>query len=48
MTIGQDAAYYHPESRHVLWNEEHKPLGFRGLEGLAKVLSEALETEVRA
>ena len=48
VTIGQDAAYYHPESRHVLWNEEHKPLGFRGLEGLAKVLSEALETEVRA
>ncbi len=34
LTIGQDAAYYHPEAPNIPWNTERKPFGFQGLRDL--------------
>lgn len=34
ITIGQDAAYYHPDSPNLPWNAENKPFGYQGLRDL--------------
>ncbi|MCD8157295.1 MAG: nitrogenase component 1 [Clostridiales bacterium] len=34
ITIGQDAAFYHPGSPNVSWNAERKPFGYAGLRDL--------------
>ncbi len=34
ITIGQDAAYYHPDSPNLAWNAENKPFGYQGLRDL--------------
>lgn len=34
ITIGQDAAYYHPDCPNVPWNAENKPFGYAGLRDL--------------
>lgn len=31
LTIGIDAAYYHPDSPNVPWNQERQPFGYSGL-----------------
>jgi nitrogenase molybdenum-cofactor synthesis protein NifE len=42
VTIGKDAAYYHPSSVNVPWNEERQPFGYAGVTHLFRQLSEAL------
>ncbi len=34
LSIGQDAAYYHPDCPNVPWNAENKPFGYAGLRDL--------------
>jgi nitrogenase molybdenum-cofactor synthesis protein NifE len=43
VTIGSDAAYYHPEAAHLLWNEEAQPFGYRGVRLLYEQLEKTLE-----
>jgi nitrogenase molybdenum-cofactor synthesis protein NifE len=43
VTIGSDAAYYHPDLPHVLWNEERQPFGYDGVRRLFEQLEQALE-----
>lgn len=43
LTIGKDAAYYHPRSAHVFWNEEVQPFGYDGVTALLHQIREALE-----
>jgi nitrogenase molybdenum-cofactor synthesis protein NifE len=43
LTIGKDAAYYHPHSAHVFWNEEVQPFGYDGVTALLHQIREALE-----
>ena len=38
ITIGKDAAYYHPESRHLNWNGDTQPFGFSGVRHLFEEL----------
>ncbi len=38
ITLGQDAAYYHPDGIHVPWNAEEKPFGYGGLRDLFRAL----------
>ena len=45
VTLGKDAAYYHPRAIHVLWTEEEQPFGYAGVTKLFKKLQEALDTE---
>ncbi len=42
LTIGQDAAYYHPEAPNVPWNAENKPFGFQGLRDLFRRMGEVM------
>ncbi|MCD8217307.1 MAG: nitrogenase component 1 [Clostridiales bacterium] len=42
ISIGQDAAYYHPDSANVPWNAENKPFGYAGLRDLFRELSETM------
>ncbi len=44
LTIGQDAAYYHPEVPNIPWNAERKPFGFQGLRDLFDALRQTLAT----
>ncbi len=44
LTIGKDAAYYHPECKHLLWNEDEQPFGFDGLIKLLDSIDETLES----
>lgn len=32
ITIGKDAAYYHPSAVHVEWSEDIQPFGYRGVQ----------------
>lgn len=34
LTIGMDAAYYHPDAPNVPWNEESQPFGYEGVRTL--------------
>lgn len=34
VTIGKDAAFYHPRARHVFWNADVQPFGYAGVEKL--------------
>jgi nitrogenase molybdenum-cofactor synthesis protein NifE len=43
ITIGKDAAYYHPDSVNVAWNEERQPFGYSGLIHLFEALTDAME-----
>ncbi len=43
VTIGKDAAYYHDEAAHVLWDEEVQPFGYDGLQELLRRIASALE-----
>lgn len=43
ITIGKDAAYYHPASAHVHWDEDIQPFGYDGVTALLQAMDEALE-----
>ena len=43
LTIGKDAAYYHPGCPNVPWNDENKPFGFAGVTELFARMEKALE-----
>lgn len=47
-SIGKDAAYYHPDSVNVAWNEENKPFGYRGLAKLFQELKSAMDRAERS
>ena len=42
LTIGKDAAYYHPGVPNVAWNDEIQPFGYRGLVHLLEKIDTAL------
>jgi len=42
LTIGADAAYYHPDSPNVPWNGERQPFGYEGVRRLFMEMSEAM------
>ncbi len=42
VSIGQDAAYYHPDCPNVPWNAENKPFGYAGLRDLFRELKGVL------
>lgn len=43
ISIGQDAAYYHPDCVNVPWNDENMPFGYAGLRDLFLELGNAME-----
>ena len=45
VTIGKDAAYYHPDSVNVPWNQERQPFGYAGLTLLLDEIDQALAGE---
>ncbi len=45
VTIGKDAAFYHPKAAHVLWNEEKQPFGYEGLKQLMMAVIKAVGRE---
>lgn len=44
VTLGKDAAYYHPDAVHVTWASDEQPWGYVGVRKLA----EAIEAAVKA
>ena len=42
ITLGKDAAYYHKDAVHVLWNEDVQPYGYDGVRRLMSAIREAL------
>jgi len=42
LTIGMDAAYYHPDCPNVPWNEERQPFGYSGVRELFRQMDAAL------
>ncbi len=42
LTIGKDAAYYHPQAAHVFWNSDRQPYGYAALESLLKEIDQAI------
>ncbi len=44
LTIGKDASYYHPETKHLLWNEDEQPFGFDGLVRLLKAIADTVKS----
>ena len=45
LTLGKDAAIYHPGCRAVHWNQDVQPFGYAGLRNLYTAMEAALETE---
>lgn len=43
VTIGADAAYYHPDAPNVAWNQDVQPFGYAAVEHLYKALSDAMD-----
>ncbi len=46
MTIGKDAAYYHPSAVSVLWNRDEQPFGYAGCRALVREMNEALSARI--
>ena len=44
LTIGKDAAYYHPQAAHVFWNSDIQPYGYAGVTALLKEMKQALKS----
>lgn len=42
LTIGKDAAWYHPKAAHVHWDDDVQPFGYAGVRALYKAIEEAL------
>ncbi len=43
LTIGKDAAYYHPQAAHVNWNQDEQPFGYAGAAALYAEMERALD-----
>lgn len=43
VTIGKDAAYYHPQSAQVFWDDEIQPFGYDGVVELLRQIEGVLE-----
>ena len=43
LTVGKDAAYYHPRAAHVFWTQEVQPFGYAGVTTLFACMERALE-----
>ena len=43
ITIGKDAAYYHPDKVNILWTEEPQPFGYAGVTKLFHQLKAAMD-----
>ena len=43
LTVGKDAAYYHPRAAHVFWTQEVQPFGYAGVTALFACMERALE-----
>ena len=46
ITVGKDAAYYHPGTTNLMWSDDIQPFGYRGLIHFFKECEKVLETEV--
>lgn len=46
VTLGKDAAYYHPDAVHVLWCSDQQPWGYVGVRKLVEAIEEAVEEAV--
>ncbi len=42
LTIGKDAAYYHPKARHLDFNEDRQPYGYQAIQLLFSKMKEVL------
>lgn len=42
LTLGKDAAFYHPGVRHIDFNEDIQPFGYQGVQKLLNAIKEAL------
>ena len=42
LTIGKDAAYYHPQAAHVFWNSDLQPYGYAALDSLLKEMDQVI------
>ncbi len=42
LTLGQDAAYYHPDAPNLPWNAERKPFGYQGLRDLFREMDQIM------
>jgi len=40
VTIGKDAAFYHPDAAHIYWNEDIQPFGYAGVIRLMRAILE--------
>lgn len=47
VTIGKDAAWYHPDVPGVMWNSDRQPFGFEAVETLFAALSKAVRDQSR-
>ncbi len=45
LTIGKDAAYYHPHAVHIPWNSDIQPFGYSGIRALVKEMELGLRRE---
>lgn len=45
LTLGKDAAYYHPHCPNVAWNQERQPFGYAGIKSLFQQMRQALKEE---
>ena len=43
LTIGKDAACYHPDAAHVLWNSDLQPFGYAGVRALVREMEAATD-----
>ena len=45
LTIGKDAAYYHRNAAHVLWNSDIQPYGYAAVRKLLRELNQAMRKQ---
>ena len=48
LTLGKDAAYYHPKAAHVTWNRDVQPYGFAAVRSLVREMDRALQSHTAA
>ena len=42
ITIGKDAAYYHPDAAHLEWSDDIQPFGYAGVRHFFEACEESL------
>ena len=45
LTVGKDAAYYHPGAAHVFWNSDVQPYGYAGVRALIAQMEQEMKRE---